>query len=159
MIRAPQIRVIGAEGEQLGIMGPGEALRRAREAGLDLVEVAPSVNPPVCRIMDYSKYKYDQEKKGREAHKKQHIIKVKEIRLKPQIEEHDYNTKLSHARKFLMKGNKVKWSLMFRGREMAHTERGRRLLDRVIQDAADISEVETGPKKEGRFIFMVLAPK
>ena len=159
MIRIPRVRIIGADGEQLGIMNPEEGLRRAREAELDLVEVAPSANPPVCRIIDYSKYKYDQEKKEREARKRQHIIKVKEIRLKPRIEEHDYNTKLEHAKTFLAKGNKVKWSLMFRGREMAHIELGRQLLDRVIQDTVDISEVEMAPRKEGRFIFMVLTPK
>lgn len=159
MIRAPQIRVIGAEGEQLVVMRPEEGLRRAREAELDLVEVASSAAPPVCRIIDYSKYKYDQEKKEKEARKKQHIIKVKEIRLKPGIEEHDYRTKLEHAKKFLTKGNKVKWALMFRGREMAHIELGRQLLDRIIQDTVGISEVEMAPRKEGRFIFMVLAPK
>ena len=159
MIRAPQIRVIGAEGEQLGIMAPDEGLKRARETGLDLVEVAASVSPPVCSIMDYSKYKYDQEKKEREARKKQHIIRIKEIRLKPQIEEHDYQTKLGHAREFLTKGDKVKWSLMFRGREMAHVERGRQLLDKIIQDMIDIGEVELPPKKEGRFMSMVLTPK
>jgi len=159
MIKAPQVRVIGAGGEQLGIMRPDEGLRRAREAGLDLVEVAPTANPSVCRIMDYSKYKYDQEKKEREARKRQHIFKVKEIRLKPRIEEHDYKTKLEHAKEFLAKGNKVKWSLIFRGREMAHIELGRQLLNRIIQDTVDISEVEMAPKKEGHFIFMVLAPK
>lgn len=159
MIRAPKIRIIGAEGEQLGIMTPEEGSRRAREAELDLVEVAPSASPPVCRIMDYSKYKYDQEKKEREAHKRQHIVRIKEIRIKPRIEEHDYSTKLNHAREFLTKGNKVKWALMFRGREMAHQELGRQLLDRIIQDTVDVSEVERAPKREGRFIFMVLAPK
>jgi len=159
MIRAPKIRIIGAEGEQLGVMTPEEGLRRAREAELDLVEVAPSASPPVCRIMDYSKYKYDQEKKEREAHKRQHIVRIKGIRIKPRIEEHDYKTKLNHAREFLTKGNKVKWVLMFRGREMAHQELGRQLLDRIIQDTVDISEVERAPRREGRFIFMVLTPK
>ncbi|MFH0732849.1 MAG: translation initiation factor IF-3 [Candidatus Omnitrophota bacterium] len=159
MIRVPQIRVIGAEGEQLGVMRPEEGLRHAQEAGLDLVEVAPLASPPVCRIIDFSKYKYDQEKQEKEARKRQHVIKLKEIRLKPGIEEHDYKTKLAHARKFLTKGNKVKWSLMFRGREMAHTEFGRILLDRIIQDTTDISEVERAPRKEGRFMFMVLTPK
>ncbi len=159
MIRAPQIRVIGPDGEQLGIMDPAEGVRRARLAELDLVEVASLAIPPVCRIMDYSKYKYDQEKKEREARKRQHMTKVKEIRIKPRIEEHDYKTKLEHARKFLSKGDKVRWSLMFRGREMAHVEHGRQLLDRIIQDTVDISEVEMAPRKEGAFIFMVLTPK
>lgn len=159
MIRAPQIRVISAEGEQLGVMRPEEALRLAREAGLDLLEIVPSSSPPVCRIMDYSKYKYEQEKKEREARKKQHIIKIKEIRMSPGIEEHDYQTKLQHAREFLKKGNKVKCVLVFHGREMAHIELGRRVVDRVIQDTVDVSEVELAPKKEGRFIFMVLTPK
>ncbi len=159
MIRVPEVRVIGAEGEQLGLMHPGEGLRRAREAGLDLVEVASAATPPVCRIMDYSKYKYDQEKKEREARKKQHVVKLKEIRIKASIEEHDYTTKLEHAKKFLSKGNKVKWSLLFRGREMAHAERGRQLFDRIIQDTVGISEVELAPRKEGPFLFMVLTPK
>jgi translation initiation factor IF-3 len=158
-IRASQIRVIGPEGEQLGVMDPQDALKRAREANLDLVEVASAASPPVCRIMDFSKFKYDQEKKEREARKRQHIVRIKQIRIKPRIEEHDYHTKVEHARQFLEKGNKVKWSLMFRGREMAHIEHGRQLLDRVIQDTVDISEVEMAPKKEGRFIFMILTPK
>ncbi|MBN1406082.1 MAG: translation initiation factor IF-3 [Candidatus Omnitrophica bacterium] len=159
MIRIAQIRVIGADGEQLGVMRPEEALKIAREAGFDLVEIVPTSSPPVCRIMDYSKYKYEQEKKEREARKKQHVIKIKEIRINPRIEEHDYKTKLQHARDFVVKGNKVKWTLIFHGREMAHIERGRHLLDRVIQDTVDIAEVEMAPKKEGRFIFMVITPK
>jgi translation initiation factor IF-3 len=109
--------------------------------------------------MDFSKYKYDQEKKEREARKRQHVIKVKEIRLKPWIEKHDYQTKVEHARGFLEKGNKVKWTLMFRGREIAHIDLGRQLLNKIIQDTVDISEVEMAPRKEGRFIFMVLTPK
>lgn len=140
-------------------MTPQEGLKRARETDLDLVEVAPTASPPVCRIMDFSKFKYDQEKKEREARKRQRVIRVKEIRVKPRIEEHDYQTKLEHARKFLEKGDKVKWSLMFRGREMAHIEHGRQLMNRIIQDTVDICEVEMAPKKEGRFIFMVLGPK
>lgn len=158
-IRAPRIRVIGAAGEQLGVITPQEGIRYAREAGLDLIEVAPTAEPPVCRIMDFSKYKYDQEKKEREARRRQHVIKIKEIRIKPSIEKHDYQTKVQHAKEFLKKGNKVKWSLMFRGREMAHIDLGRQLLDKIIQDTVDISEVEMAPKKEGRFIFMVLTPK
>lgn len=158
-IRVPKIRVIGADGEQLGTMGPNEGTMRAQAVGLDLVEVAPLASPPVCRIMDFSKYKYDQEKKEKESRKRQHTIKIKEIRIKPSIEDHDYHTKLEHARQFLEKGNKVKWSLMFRGREMAHRELGRQLLDKIIQDTVDISEVEMAPKKEGRFLFMVLMPK
>ena len=123
------------------------------------MEVAPTANPPVCRIMDFSKFKYEQEKKEREARKRQHIVKLKEIRLKPTIEEHDYRTKLDHARKFLEKGNRVKWSLMFRGRQMAHIDLGRKLLDRIVQDTLDISELDRAPKKEGRFMNMVLSPK
>ena len=159
MIRAPQIRVIGPDGEQLGVMAPNEGIRRAQEAGFDLVEVASIASPPVCRIMDYSKYKYDQEKKEREARRRQHTIKIKEFRLKPSTEEHDYRTKIEHAKEFLSKGNKVKWSLMFRGREMAHIERGRQIMDRIIQDTIDVGEIELAPRKEGHFLFMVLMPK
>ena len=159
MIRVPQIRLISAQGEQLGVVSPYEGLRLAKEAGYDLVEIVPNAEPPVCRIMDFSKYKYEQEKKEREARKRQHVIKIKEIRIKPGIEEHDYKTKLEHSRMFLKKGNKVKWTLVFHGREMAHIELGRKVIDRVIQDTVDMGEVELAPKKEGRFIYMVLTPK
>jgi len=134
-------------------------MRIAREAGVDLVEVAPLSRPPVCRIMDYSKYKYEQEKKERESRKRQHIVKIKEVRYKPHIEEHDYVTKLHHVRDFLTKGNKVKISMMFRGREMAHLEIGRHILDRIVKDVVDVSEVEKPAKREGRYMNVVLTPK
>ena len=151
--------MIGAEGEQLGVMTPQAALAKARETDLDLVEVAPTSRPPVCRIMDYSKFKYDQEKKEKEARKRQHIIKIKEVRYKATIEEHDYRTKLTHIKDFLQKGNKVKVSLRFRGREMAHQETGRALMQRVINDIIGVGEAEKPPSKEGHFLNMVLNPK
>ena len=140
-------------------MSPQEALTKARDSQFDLVEVAPMSRPPVCRIMDYSKYKYEQEKKEKEARKRQHIIKIKEVRYKPTIEEHDYQTKLGHIKEFLSKGNKVKISLRFRGREMAHAEIGRALMQRIIKDTTAIAEAEKPPLREGRFLNMVLAPK
>lgn len=134
-------------------------MKLAREAGLDLVEVAPLSKPPVCRIMDFSKYKYDQEKKEKESRKRQHVIRLKEVRYKPNIEEHDYLTKLNHIKDFIKKGNKVKISMRFRGREMAHTEIGKQVIDRIIRDVVDVGEVEKSPTKEGRFLNMVLGPK
>ena len=151
--------MIGAEGEQLGVMTPQAALAKAREADFDLVEVAPTSRPPVCRIMDYSKFKYDQEKKEKEARKRQHIIKIKEVRYKATIEEHDYQTKLTHIKDFLLSGNKVKVSLRFRGREIAHQETGRALMQRVIKDITGVGEAEKPPSKEGHFLNMVLNPK
>ncbi|MDD5504775.1 MAG: translation initiation factor IF-3 [Candidatus Omnitrophica bacterium] len=158
-IRISEIRVIGAEGEQLGVMSPQAALAKARETDLDLVEVAPMSRPPVCRIMDYSKFKYDQGKKEKEARKHQHVIKIKEVRYKVTIEEHDYQTKLKHMQDFLQKGNKVKVSLRFRGREAAHQETGRALMQRIISDVAGCGEAEKPPRKEGAFMNMVLMPK
>jgi translation initiation factor IF-3 len=137
-------------------MTPQAALAKAREADLDLVEVAPTSRPPVCRIMDYSKFKYDQEKKEKEAKKRQHIIRIKEVRYKATIEEHDYQTKLAHIKDFLAKGNKVKVSLRFRGRELAHQEKGRALMQRVISDISGVGEAEKPPLKEGHFLNMVL---
>jgi len=158
-IRVPKIRVIGADGEQLGTMGPNEGTMRAQAVGLDLVEVAPLASPPVCRIMDFSKYKYDQEKKEKESRKRQHVVKLKEVRYKARIEEHDYQTKLSHIKEFVSKGNKVKLSLRFRGREMAHVEHGQAIMQRIITDVAPFAEVEASPTKQGRFLNMVLSPK
>ena len=141
------------------MMSPQDALLIAREAGMDLVEVAPTSRPPVCRIMDYSKHKYDQDKKQKEARKRQHTVKLKEVRYKARIEEHDYQTKLSHIREFMEKGSKVKISLRFRGRELAHQELGGALLDRIINDISSIGEPEKRPSREGRFLNMVLIPK
>lgn len=158
-IRIPQIRVIGAAGEQLGVMNPAEALRLAHEASLDLVEVAAAAHPPVCRIMDFSKYKYEQAKKGKEARKHQRSTHLKEIRVRPHIEDHDYHTKLRFLEKFLKRGDKVKVTLVFRGREMAHQEFGKRVLDRFIADLAPTGLVERAPVHEGRMIFLTFAPK
>ncbi|MBI4354818.1 MAG: translation initiation factor IF-3 [Candidatus Omnitrophica bacterium] len=158
-IRVPEVRVIGDDGAQLGVMTSSEGVRLAREQGLDLVEVSPTVSPPVCRIMDYSRYKYEQSKKERLAKKKQHAARLKEIKFRPNIDEHDYRVKLSQIRKFLTKKDKTKITLMFRGREMAHLDLGRKVLDRVAQDTSDVGIVERMPFLEGRFMTMVVMPK
>lgn len=158
-IRISQIRLIGPNGEQIGIISTQEGLRLAGEAGLDLVEVAPQAAPPVCRIMNFSKFKYEQEKREREARKKQHVVHTKEIKLKPNIEEHDYQTKLNHLKRFINSKDKVKVSMMFRGREMSHMEIGKAVIERLIKDASDIAEVEKFPKLEGHSMIMYLSPK
>lgn len=158
-IRIAQVRLIGANGEQLGVVATPDAMRLAREASLDLVEVAAAARPPVCRIMDFSKYKYEQAKKSKEARKHQRSTHLKEIRVRPRIEEHDYHTKLKHLEKFLKRGDKVKLTLVFRGREMAHQEFGKRVLDRFITDLAPTALVERAPIQEGRMIFLTFAPK
>lgn len=158
-IRIKQIRLVGYEGQQIGLVPIEEGLRLAREAGLDLVEVAPDANPPVCRIMDYTKYRYDQAKKAREAKKRQRQVYVKEIRLRPNIEEHDYQVKRRHGQEFLQKKNKVKFTMLFRGREIAHKELGYKVLNRLIEDLKDTGQTEKPPASEGRNIIMVMAPK
>jgi len=158
-IRIAQVRVIDDEGNQLGIMTPAEAMKVAVAAGLDLVEVAPQASPPVCRIMDYSKYKYDQAKKQKEARKKQKVIHIKEIKFHPHISEHDYVFKRQHAEKFLKRGDKVKATMVYRGRELARKETGRKVLQRLAQELVAIAEVEKPPIAEGRSIMMVLMPK
>ena len=158
-IRAKEVRLIGEEGEQLGIMTSREALDKAREADLDLVMVAPNGKPPVCKIIDYGKYRYELARKEKEAKKKQKTIEIKEIRLSPNIDSNDLNTKLSAARKFLAKGNKVKITLRFRGREMAHMATSRHILDDIAQQLEDIAVVEKPSKQEGRVISMVLTEK
>ena len=158
-IRVAQVRVIGPESEQLGIMPLRRALDTANEGELDLVEVAPQSEPPVCRIMDYSKFKYDQEKKEREAKKHQAKTHLKEVRLKPNIEEHDYQVKLRRAINFLNKKDKVKISLFFRGRQMVHRDLGRKVLDRFVTDAQQAGKVEKGSTLEGRVMSAVIAPK
>lgn len=158
-IRAKEIRVIGENGEQLGVLTVPEALQKAEEAGLDLVEVAPTAAPPVCRIIDYSKYKYEQEKKEKEAKKKQKVVHIKEIRLGPKIGEHDYQFKLRNLEDFLKRGDKVKVTMMFRGREMAHMDLGRKLLDRLASEISSIGEIEETPRLEGRIISMVVRAK
>lgn len=159
MIRVREVRVVGADGTQLGIMTTSDAQRLAEEEGFDLVEVAPNERPPVCRIMDYGKYKYQKSKRLQQAKKKQKIILVKEIKLRPKTEEHDYRFKTQHVRRFLQDGHKAKVTVVFRGREMAHTELGRRILDRVIEDLEDVATVEQLPKQEGRNMTMVLGPR
>jgi translation initiation factor IF-3 len=159
MIRAREVRVIGQEGGQLGIMAVQEAIQLAEQQGLDLVEVAPEARPPVCRIMDYGKYKYQQSKRLQQAKKKQKIISVKEIKLRPKTEEHDYQFKTQHVRRFLQDGHKTKVTVVFRGREMAHTELGRQMLDRVAVDLQDIGSIEQTPRQEGRNMTMVLSPR
>ena len=158
-IRISPIRVIAADGAQLGIMEVDVALAQAEEQGLDLVEVAPTARPPVARIMDYGKFKFEQAKMARQAKKKQHIIQLKEVKFRPGISEHDFDTKARHARKFLGEGNKVKVTLMFRGRQIAHPELGRQVLDRVAQTLADVAKVESDPKFEAKLMIMILAPK
>lgn len=157
-IRAREVRLIGPDGDQLGIKKLREALQLAREANLDLVNVAPNAKPPVCRIMDFGKYRYEQSKRAKEARKRQKVINVKEVRLSATIEEHDFQTKLRQVKRFLSKGDKVKCSVRFRGREITHQDIGRDLLKRIAEAVEDEAEVERRPKMEGRSIVMVLAP-
>jgi len=158
-IRVPQVRVIGDDGQQVGVLAVREALALAQSRGLDLVEVSPTARPPVCRIMDYGKFKYEQNRRARKAKKKQHQMQLKEIKLRPKIEEHDYSFKVEHARTFLTSRDKVKVTVTFRGREMAHQEIGYKLIQKVIQQLADVSTVESSPRSEGRTITAVLMPK
>ena len=158
-IRSDEVRVINQDGKQIGIVKLAEALGLAEEAGLDLVEVAPMAKPPVCKIMDFGKYKYQQHKRAQEAKKNQRIIHVKEIKLRPKTDEHDLGFKLNHARKFLSSGNKVKITIIFRGREMTHPDIGNELLDRVASGIEDLGVIEQRPKMEGRNMTMILAPK
>ncbi len=158
-IHAAEVRLIGKDGEQVGIVPTSEALERARDGGVDLVEVAPQAVPPVCRIMDYGKYQYEQSKRKREARKKQVVIEIKEIKLRPKIGEHDYQTKFRNLQKFLEKGNKAKVTIMFRGREMAHTELGRKILDRIVQELEGVASVERPIRMEGRDMTVWLQPK
>ncbi len=152
------MRAIDADGEQLGIIPLEKALTEARESGLDLVEIAGNADPPVCKIMDYGKYKYEMSKKAHEAKKKQSVVVLKEIKIRPKIDEHDYQFKIKHAKQFLGEGNKVKISIVFRGREMAYMDRGRKILDRVAEEVKEEAVVEFLPKVEGRNMFMMLAP-
>lgn len=158
-IRARELRIIDANGEQLGVKSKGEALKMAERANLDLVLVAPKAKPPVARIMDYGKYRFEQQKKAREARKKQKVINVKEVRLSPTIDTNDFNTKLRNARKFLTKGDKVKASIRFKGRAITHKEIGQDVLNRLADETKDIAVVEQKAKMDGRSMFLVLAPK
>jgi translation initiation factor IF-3 len=157
-IRAPEIRLIGADGDNAGVVSPSEALEMAEEAGLDLVEISPNANPPVCKIMDYGKYKYEQQKREAEARKKQKTIEVKEVKFRPNTDTHDYEVKMRNVFKFLENGDKVKVTLRFRGREMAHQQLGRELLQRVAEDVKELGKVENMPKMEGRQMIMIIAP-
>ena len=158
-IRDREVRLIGADGEQLGIVSSREAQKIADEAGLDLVKIAPNAKPPVCKVIDYGKYRYEQARKEKDAKKKQKTVELKEIRLSPNIEANDLNTKMNAAKKFLAKGNKVKITLRFRGREMAHMNASKHILDDFAANLAEVSVVEKAPKIEGRSISMVLAEK
>ena len=158
-IRAREVRLIDVDGEQAGVVPIEEALALADRRGLDLVEVAPTASPVVCRVMDFGKYLYEQAKRQREAKKKQKTVEIKEMRFRPKIEEHDYQTKMRHLREFLEKGNRVRVWMFFRGREMAHQDRGRSILDRVASDLADVAKVERSPLLEGRRMVMTLLPK
>jgi len=153
------VRLIGEDGTQFGVVDLREALMKAEDSGMDLVEVAPNVNPPVCRIMDYSKFKYEQEKKEREAKKKQHVTHLKELKIGPMIGEHDYKVKLNHLARFIKRGDKVKITMRFRGRQMQHVDLGRGVLDKLIRDVSETAEVETPPKMEGKIISMAFKPK
>jgi translation initiation factor IF-3 len=154
----PQVRLIGADGEQLGIVEINDALKRAQEADLDLVEVAPGSKPPVTRLLDYSKYKYEQEQKQKQARKHQQQVNIREIKLRPKIATHDYETKKGHVTRFLKHHDKVKVTIMFRGREQAHPERGRALLQKLFEDLGGIAVIESAPLQEGRNMSMLLAP-
>ena len=157
-IICPEIRLIGSDGDNVGVVSPERALELSDEAGLDLVEISPNANPPVCKIMDYGKYKYEQQKRESEARKNQKIIEVKEIKFRPGTDTHDYEVKMRSVTKFLEKGDKVKITLRFRGREMAHQELGRELLERVAADIEGFGKIENIPKMEGRQMTMMIGP-
>ena len=158
-IRDREVRLIGVNGEQLGIMSAREAMKKAEEAELELVKIAPTAKPPVCKIIDYGKYRYELTRKEKEAKKKQKVVEVKEIRMSPNIESNDLNTKMNATKKFLEKGNKVKVTLRFRGREMAHMQSSKHILDDFAESLADVAVIEKAPKIEGRSISMVLTEK
>ncbi|MDA8097191.1 MAG: translation initiation factor IF-3 [Desulforudis sp.] len=157
-IRAREVRLIGADGEQLGIVPFFDALRKAEESGLDLVEVAPQARPVVCRIMDYGRYKYEQSKRDKESRKKQHVVSLKEVKMRPNIEDHDFEVKARNAMRFLKDGDKVKVTLMFRGREIVHPHLGQQLLRKLAEQVQEMATVERHPKLEGRNMIMILAP-
>ena len=159
MIRAREVRVIAADGEQKGIMQRNEAIALAREAGLDLVEVSSNAEPPVCRIMDYGKFKDEQQKKKQEAKKRQSVVQIKEIKVRPKTDDHDYETKVRHIRRFLEDGDRCKVTVFFRGREIVHKDRGVSILDRIVQDLADVAKVDQEARAEGRTLQMLLVPR
>lgn len=153
------MRLVDADGEMAGVVALDKALEMAANAGMDLVEVSPNAEPPVCKVLDYGKFRYEQQKKAQEAKKKQKVVELKELKLRPNIEDHDYNTKLNHAKKFLEAGNKVKFTLRFRGREMSHIELGLAVLKRYEADLSEIAKVDVPAKKEGRQVMMVMGPQ
>ena len=157
-ITSTEVQVITSDGKNLGVLNLNEAISKAKNENLDLIEIAPNANPPVCKIMDMGKFKYDQQKKANKAKKKQKIINLKEIKLRPGTDIHDYNFKLKNAQKFLEKGDKVKFTVRFRGREMQHTHLGKELMSRIISDTANLGKVEVNPKLEGRQIVMIIQP-
>ena len=157
-IKALDVQVIGSEGNNLGVMQLKQAIQLAKNEGLDLIEISPNANPPVCKIMDMGKYKYDLQKKANQAKKKQKVVSLKEIKLRPGTEIHDYNFKIKNAKKFITKGDKVKFTVKFKGREMQHVELGKDLMNRIIEDTKDIAKVETHPKFEGRQMIMIIQP-
>jgi translation initiation factor IF-3 len=157
-IRVPEVRLVGEDGEQLGVFITREAQKRAEESGLDLVEISPTARPPVCKIMDYGKYKYEQSKRKHEAKKKQTVVLTKEIKMRPATDEHDFQTKLRHVKRFLEDGNKVKITIRFRGREMAHKDIGHARMKKVLEEVKELGEAESFPKMEGRQMFMMLGP-
>jgi translation initiation factor IF-3 len=157
-IKAREVRVVGPEGDQLGVLPIEQALARAQELGMDLVEVSPMAKPPVCKIMDYGKFKYLEKKKQNEAKKKQVVVQLKEVKLRPRTEEHDYTTKLKKVREFLGEANKARITVTFRGRELSHRELGQKVLQKVIEDLRDVAVIEAAPRMEGRQLFMILAP-
>ena len=157
-IRSSQVQVISSDGKNLGVLDTREAINIARQEGLDLIEISPNANPPVCKIIDIGKYKYDLQKKANKAKKKQKIINLKEIKLRPVTEIHDYNFKIKNAQRFLTKGDKVKFTVQFRGREMQHTGLGYELMDRITSDTASVGKIEVKPKFEGKQIVMIVQP-
>src|SRR5690606_22292669 len=158
-IRVPEVRVIADDGEMLGVISTQEALRTARERGLDLVEVNPKSNPPVCKILDFGKYKYDEKKRANEAKKKQTVVELKEVKLRPKTDDHDLHVKLRAARRFIESGNKVKFTVRFRGREITHPERARMQLDWILENVEDVANMEQRPTMEGRTMSLIISPK
>jgi translation initiation factor IF-3 len=158
-IRVPEVRVIGSDGTQLGIMTSQEAIRKAQEEAMDLVEVNPKADPPVCKIMDFGKFKYEEKKRANEARKKQNVVEIKEVKVRPKTDEHDLDTKVRHIKRFLEEGNKAKLTVRFRGREITHPEKGREVLDEIVQALEGLVVVESNPSMEGKAMTMLLAPK
>ena len=157
-IRAPQVQVISSDGKNLGTLSTQEAINIAKQEGLDLIEISPNASPPVCKIIDIGKYKYDLQKKAHKAKKKQKVMNLKEIKLRPVTEIHDYNFKIKNAKKFISKGDKVKFTVKFKGREMQHTELGKDLMNKIIEETKDVAKVESKPKFEGRQMVMIIQP-